>query len=71
MLRKISANDEVSIRAILDNLGAYPFMHAFVGTDEEKDALAAYLAATVEEQQGPPTTLPAPEVTPVGGGHGG
>ena len=71
LLRKISANDEVSIRAILDNLGAYPFMHAFVGTDEEKDALAAYLAATVEEQQGPPTTLPAPEVTPVGGGHGG
>ena len=26
---------------LIDNLGTYPFMHDFVGNDDEKDALAA------------------------------
>lgn len=47
-------------------------VHARIRRDRRGEGrVGAYLVATVEEQQGPPTTLPAPEVTPVGGGHGG
>lgn len=71
LLRKISANDAASIRALVDNLGTYPFMHDFVGNDDEKDALAAYLEYMVDRQQGPPTTLPPTTIAPAGGSHGG
>jgi len=71
LLRKISANDAASIRALIDNLGTYPFMHDFVGNDDEKDALAAYLEYMVDRQQGPPTTLPPTTIAPTGGSHGG
>jgi mono/diheme cytochrome c family protein len=41
-----------TIATFLEGLDGYLYMHAFVGTDEEREALAYYLASVVESQQG-------------------
>ncbi|MFV0524661.1 MAG: c-type cytochrome [Acidimicrobiales bacterium] len=48
----IAIRDEEAIDLFLTTLGGYPFMHEFVGTDEDRRALAAYIATTIAEQQG-------------------
>ena len=52
LLEKISTTDVQSIEFLLGNLQTYSYMHAFVGTEEEKHALATYLAEMVQQQRG-------------------
>ena len=44
--------DADAIATFLQGLDSYLYMHAFVGTDEEREALAYYLASVLESQQG-------------------
>ncbi len=44
LAKLLSGMEKDDIKEILDSLGDYPYMPPFVGTDQEKDAVAAYLA---------------------------
>lgn len=55
----LNATKVADIETFLSGLGNYPFMHAFVGSDEEKRLLAKYLEHMVRTQQRPADDAPA------------
>lgn len=49
MLQRRGMTSEEAIRAYLEAIGGFPYMHPPVGTPEERDYMAAYLARLVRE----------------------
>ena len=49
LAKLLSGMEEDEIKDILDSLGDYSYMPPFLGTDEEKEAAAAYLAKIANE----------------------
>ncbi|MGQ9753524.1 MAG: c-type cytochrome [Thermaceae bacterium] len=49
LLARRGLTEEAIIRGFLEGVGGYPYMHPVVGTPEEKDYMAKYLASLVKK----------------------
>ncbi|RDI95988.1 cytochrome c [Meiothermus sp. QL-1] len=52
LLEARNQTTQASIAAYLGAIGGFPYMHPFVGTEAERQAMAAYLAWLVSERRG-------------------